>query len=273
MVKWNAQDYHRHSAAQFAWAQELIGKLDLTGTERVLDIGCGDGKVTAEIKQLVPDGGVVGVDKSEEMVRFAKDAFPIDKWPNLSFTVMDACELGFEAEFDVVFSNATLHWIIDHRPVLQGIARALVPGGCCLLQMGGRGNAQTILETITSGPCFERWGHYFADMPLPYGWYGPDDYIPWLKEAGLTPLRVELLPRDMTQPSAEGLAGWVHGLAGWVRTTWMPYTQCVPESEREHFVADIVDTYLARYPLDAQGLAHVPMVRLEVEALKEADKE
>ena len=263
MIKWNAKDYHSHSAAQLIWAREMIDKLMLIGNERVLDIGCGDGKVTAEIAQLVPDGVVVGIDKSEDMICFARDAFPSDKWPNLSFMVMDACNLLIEGEFDCVFSNATLHWIIDHRPVLQGIARALSPGGRCLLQMGGRGNAQSILESITTGSCHKRWGHYFEDLPFPYAWYGPDDYMPWLEEAGMTPLRMELLPRDMTQSGAEGLAGWV-------RTTWMPYTQCVPENERERFIADVVDAHLARYPLDDQGLAHVPMIRLEVEAVKES---
>ena len=263
MIRWNAHDYNSNSTAQLIWAREMIDKLALNGNERVLDIGCGNAKVTSEIALLVPNGVVVGIDKSEDMICFARDTFTSEKWPNLSFMVMDACDLLFEGEFDYVFSNATLHWIIDHRPVLQGIAKALSPGGHCLLQMGGRGNAQFILESITTGLCHKRWGHYFTDIPFPYGWYGPDDYIPWLKEAGLKSLRVELLARDMTQPGADGLAGWI-------RTTWMPYIHCVPENERDLFIAEVVDAYLARFPLDDKGLAHVAMVRLEVEAVKES---
>ncbi len=263
MARWNPLDYQGNSEAQLQWARELIGKLDLMPDERVLDIGCGDGKVTAEIARIVTDGRAVGIDSSEDMIRFAVDSFPPDQWPNLSLAVMDASATEFDGEFDLVFSNATLHWIIDHRPVLSGIARALRPGGRCLLQMGGRGNASGIIEVLHSpGPLRERWGSRFEGMPFPYGFHGPEDYIPWLREAGMTAVRVELIERDMTQRGPEGLAGWV-------RTTWMPYTQRVPEEHRERFVMDVVDSYLQRHPLDDQGLAHVQMVRLEVEAVRQ----
>lgn len=262
MVKWDAADYHKHSSAQQEWARELIGKLSLTGSEHVLDVGCGDGKITAEIVGLVPDGSVVGVDTSEEMVRFAAETFPPQQWPNLSFRVMDASRLTFDREFDVVFSNATLHWVLDHGPVLRGIFRALKPGGRCLLQMAGKGNAQRFFETVLSaGPVVDKWGGYFADLSFPYGFYSPEEYTPWLQAAGLSPVRVELFPRDMTQQGAEGLAGWM-------RTTWLPYTQRIPEAEREQFVTDAVAHYVSCYPPDDQGLVHVPMSRLEVEAVK-----
>ena len=262
MVRWDAADYHKHSSAQHAWANELIGKLALSGSEHVLDLGCGDGKITAEIAGMVPDGAVVGVDKSPEMIRFASEAFPTDGFPNLSFRVMDASSLSFDSEFDTVFSNATLHWVLDHGPVLGGIVRALKPGGRCLLQMAGKGNAQRFFETVLSGgPVREAWGRYFADLDFPYGFYSPEQYTPWLEDAGLTPVRVEIFPRDMTQQGADGLAGWM-------RTTWLPYTQRIPEADRERFVADAVAHYVRCYPPDDQGLVHVPMSRLEVEALR-----
>lgn len=262
MVKWNASDYHRSSTAQQAWGQELIAKLSLAGDERILDVGCGDGKITAEIARLVPRGVVVGVDKSEEMIRFAHEAFPSDDWKNLSFAVMDASALAYDDEFDVVFSNAALHWVTDHGPVLEGIASALKPGGRCLLQMAGRGNASAFFDVaLSSGPAYERWGHHYADMPFPYGFYAPEEYTPWLVAAGLTPRRVELFARDMTQKGADGLAGWM-------RTTWMPYTDRIPEAEREQFITQAVAAYLDRYPADEQGLVHVAMSRLEVEATR-----
>ena len=111
---WNAADYHTSSPAQYLWAQELIAKLGLSGNERVLDIGCGDGKVTAEISRHLPGGNVTGVDNSPEMIRFACDHFPWTEYRNLSFVSMDARGLSYLEEFDVVFSNAALHWITDH---------------------------------------------------------------------------------------------------------------------------------------------------------------
>jgi trans-aconitate 2-methyltransferase len=261
MVKWDAVDYARNSTAQLGWARELIDKLDLSGSERVLDIGCGDGKVTAEIARIVTGGEVVGIDKSEDMVRFATASFPRDEWPNLSFACGNASELGYREQFAVVFSNATLHWVVDHPPVLRGIARALKPGGRTLLQMGGRGNAAEILSIVEEFRAGGRWAEHFAGFTHAYGFYGPEEYAEWLPKAGLRAVRAELIPKDMTQQGSDGLAGWV-------RTTWLPYTQRVPDHLREEFVSEVVQRYAERCPPDADGALHVKMVRLEVEAVK-----
>ncbi|MHB9028709.1 MAG: class I SAM-dependent methyltransferase [Candidatus Latescibacterota bacterium] len=265
MYHWNPSDYATHSSAQFAWARELIDKLALQGEERVLDIGCGDGKITAEIASLLPRGSVTGMDKSVEMIRFARGAFPRERHPNLSFLAADASALPFGKEFDVVFSNAALHWITDHRPVLAGIARNLRPGGRLLLQMGGKGNAASILAVLDELLREPAWSGYFEGFSFPYGFHSPEEYRGWLEEAGLTPRRVELIPKDMAQEGAEGLAGWV-------RTTWLPYTGRIPDKLREAFIREVVERSLARHPLDADGKAHVSMMRLEVEAGKESPK-
>src|SRR5262249_40878831 len=117
MTQWNAQDYSKNSSEQQKWARELIEKLAIRGDESVLDIGCGDGKVTAEIASRAGRGRVVGIDRSQQMIDFAGAAFPSGAHANLSFQRMDASELSFDREFNVVFSNAALHWIVDHRPV------------------------------------------------------------------------------------------------------------------------------------------------------------
>ena len=87
---WNAQDYAKNSANQFQWAKELIPKLKLRGNEALLDIGCGDGKITAEVAGCLPEGRAVGVDSSEKMINLARSSFPMKEFPNLSFQVMDA---------------------------------------------------------------------------------------------------------------------------------------------------------------------------------------
>ena len=146
--QWDARDYEKNSAQQRLWAHELIRKLELRGDETVLDVGCGDGKVTAEIAACVPAGRVVGIDLSGDMIFLAQARFPAGDYSNLRFQQEDANRLPFEGEFDVVFSTATLHWLCDHRPALQGIARSLKPGGKILLQMGGKGNAAGIVAVI-----------------------------------------------------------------------------------------------------------------------------
>jgi trans-aconitate 2-methyltransferase len=259
--QWDAQDYANNSGQQQLWGRELWGKLNLQGHESLLDIGCGDGKVTAEIAVHLPAGRVVGVDLSAEMVRLAQERFPQAAHPNLRFEQADASRLPFRAEFDVVFSNAVLHWVIDHRPVLRGINEALKPGGKALLQFGGAGNNAEMMALLAVQTRTPRWAGYFEGFGVPYGFYGVEEYRAWLREAGLTSIRVELIPKDMVHAGREGLAGWV-------RTTKLPYTQRLPEALREPFINELLDSYLAKFPVDAQGQAHQGMVRLEVEATR-----
>ncbi|MCK5217701.1 MAG: methyltransferase domain-containing protein [Methanosarcinales archaeon] len=95
MYKWNAKEYANFSAEQQKWAEELLSKLALKGNERVLDIGCGDGKITAGIAQLLPEGSVLGIDNSKEMIRFAKENFPLEQFTNLTFELEDARTLSY----------------------------------------------------------------------------------------------------------------------------------------------------------------------------------
>lgn len=261
VYRWDATDYAQHSAAQFTWAQELIDHLSLQGHEVLLDIGCGDGRVSAKIADRVPHGQVIGIDSSREMITRAQATFPPTRHPNLRFDVMDAMHLIYDDAFDIVFSNAALHWVRDHRAVLLGVARSLRSGGRLLFQMGGKGNADAIIGVLNEVMHRPAWGSFFRDFAFPYTFYGPDDYLCLLAEADLQACRVELITRDMQQ-AGEG------GLAGWLRTTWLPYTARVPPERRTTFIADVASAYVAVHPTSAQGTVHVKMVRLEVEAVK-----
>jgi SAM-dependent methyltransferase len=119
--EFDGEQYRRASAHQKEWGARLIEELKLTGDERVLDLGCGDGALTARIAALAPRGRALGIDASAGMIASARRLSA----PNLEFRLLDINDLRCEAEFDVVFSNATLHWVRDHRPVLAGIRRGL----------------------------------------------------------------------------------------------------------------------------------------------------
>ncbi|MDD1694629.1 MAG: methyltransferase domain-containing protein [Methanoregula sp.] len=260
---WNPAEYHKSSAAQQQWAQELIAKLGLRGNERVLDIGCGDGKVTAEIARNLPDGFVTGLDSSPDMIRFACDHFPRSEYRNLSFIQADARALQFSGEFDVVFSAAALHWIPDHIPVLAGIARSLRPQGKLLIQMGGKGNAE---QALGAGDIVQKrpeWKEYFRDFSFRFGFFDSTEYRAWLIASGFEPLRVELIPKDMTYASRQDFAAWI-------RTTWLPWMSRLPENRQSGYIEAVMDEYLKKYPADSDGTIHIRMVRLEAEARKPA---
>jgi trans-aconitate methyltransferase len=258
--QWNPADYAQHSQGQERWARELLSLMSLRPQESVLDVGCGDGRITAQIAGLVPNGRVVGIDRSAEMIGFAKEHFPAEQLPNLRFLQADASALPFDAEFDAVFSNAVLHWILDHKPVLAGISRSLRPGGRCVLQMGGKGNGADVVRAFDVCLAEAKWQ---AAQPsaIPYGFHDAADYCIWLQEAGLQPDSVELIEKDMIHASREAFTGWL-------RTAWLPYTTRVPDDRRNDLLESVTDCYIRDIPPDGEGRVHVRMIRLQVLAHK-----
>lgn len=261
VYKWDPRDYHKNSSSQQRWAQELLAKLNLKGSEKILDIGCGDGKITAELCARVPRGLVVGIDNSKEMIDFAQELFPVCEFPNLVFRCGDAMDLNFSNEFDVVVSFACLHWIIDHRPVLKGIERSLRPSGRAVLQFGGKGNFASFLAVVEQLISDRKWSRYFEGFSFPWGFYEPGEYKTWLEGAGLRAIRVRLVKKDMAHEGENGLQGWL-------RSTWLPYTNAVPGALRQAFIEELTRRYIERYPIDSKGFVHVEAVRLEVLAEK-----
>lgn len=260
-ARWNAAEYAANSAVQQTWARELIAKLNLRGDERILDVGCGDGKVTAEIARAVPRGAVTGIDASAEMIAFAKETFPRGKFSNLEFRVMDARKIRLARRFDLVFSNAALHWVDDHEQFLRGAAAALGVGGRLVVSCGGKGNAHDVFVALRPEMRLKQWREFFRKIPEPYFFYAPDAYKKWLAKARFQTHSIRLAPKDATYPG-------VNGFSAWLRTTWIPYVQRVPPSAREEFIAAIARRYLAKHPPDVENKVHVKMVRLEIDAVK-----
>ena len=260
MYKWNAQDYAQHSSGQEALARELLNMMELKADDRVLDVGCGDGKITALIADRLPQGTTVGVDLSADMIAFATEQYQRHA-ANLSFQCADAGALPFAAEFSVLFSSAALHWVRDHRPVIAGIARALKPGGRYFLQMGGAGNVERMIAAFEQVMRKPRWSSAFRNFESTYGFHNAADYRQWLSVAGLVVDDAVLLEKWMSHTHREAFVGWL-------RSAWHPYTSWVEPETRDAFIEEVADEYLATHPADRQGIIRVRMVRLQVHGSK-----
>lgn len=261
MYQWNAEDYARHSSGQEAWGAELLASLELRADDEVLDVGCGDGRLTAAIASRVPKGRVVGVDSSIDMVRHASARFVGAAHSNLHFEQADAAALPFADAFTVVFSNAALHWVRDHGPVISGIARALRPGGRLVAQMGGAGNVATVIASFEAVMQQPRWGSDFRGFESTYGFHHPQDYASWLSAAGFEVHEARLIPKDMVHADRAAFVGWL-------RSAWHPYTSPVGAADRPAFIEAVAAEFLAANPADAEGRIHVPTMRLQVRARK-----
>lgn len=171
MADWNAGRYHEISSPQQNWGRRVLERLPLAGHEAVLDIGCGTGRLTEQLARRVPQGRVVGLDRSEAMLSTAA-AWLRQHAPATALVLADGAALPFRRAFDAVFSGATFHWIHDHGALFRSIITALKPGGRLVAQCGGAGNlalfyARTdrLMRDPRFARYFEEWAEptYFAD--------------------------------------------------------------------------------------------------------------
>jgi trans-aconitate methyltransferase len=141
--EWDGAAYHRVSEPQFRWGLRVLEGLALRGDERALDAGAGTGRLTAELLARLPRGAVVAQDVSRNMLAQAR-AHLARFGARVSFREQDLLDLEDEAAFDLVFSTATFHWVLDHERLFARLFRALRPGGRLVAQCGGAGNLQAL---------------------------------------------------------------------------------------------------------------------------------
>jgi trans-aconitate 2-methyltransferase len=177
---WDAATYDRISVPQQRWAAEQLDRLHLTGDEVVLDAGCGSGKITLELARRVPQGVIYGVDVAPSMVRHAQEALG-DR--GTAFC-QDLAELELPEPVDVVFSNATFHWIPDHDALFAALHRNMKPGARLVAQCGGRGNIDEFRRVADEVAFSQPFAEYFADWQRPWNYATAEDTAERLERAG-----------------------------------------------------------------------------------------
>jgi trans-aconitate 2-methyltransferase len=200
-VDWNARTYHRVAAPQEEWGREVLARLELTGDERVLDAGCGSGRVTRLICELVPDGHVIGIDGSPSMIEHAREELA-EFGDRVELRVGDLLELELAEPVDAIFSNATFHWILDHERLFARLFAALRPGGALEAQCGGKGNVAEWKRVLESLQGDERFADYLAGMPAVSNFASVGDTRDRLERAGfeVEPRAVWLERRTVEPP-------------------------------------------------------------------------
>jgi trans-aconitate 2-methyltransferase len=236
MTEWDAVEYARRSGLQEAMADEVLALLDLEGSERVLDVGCGDGKITAQVAARVPRGMVVGVDASQKMISFATTHFGPAVRPNLRFEVADVRRLSFKNEFNLVISFNALHWIPEQDGALRAIRSAITSDGRAQLRLvpaGERKSLENVVEEIRLSP---RWSAYFQEFHDPYLHLTPKQYGDLAERSGFRVLRIHTEAKAWDFKSREAFFAFCAvGCIEWTRR--------LAEAERPAFINDVLDGY------------------------------
>jgi SAM-dependent methyltransferase len=244
---WDPERYARNARFVADLGAPVVELLAPRAGERILDLGCGDGALTAKLAAMGCE--VIGVDSSAAQVEAARKL-------GLDARVMDGENLLFDGEFDAVFSNAALHWMRSPEAVIAGVWRALRPHGRFVAEFGGDGCVAKIRKALVEALNLRGIDGKTADS-----WYFPtvEDYSGKLKTSGFSINYIALIPRPTPLPG---------DITGWLETFAEGFTSCLPPPERLAYIAEVRE---ALRPLlcDEEGKWTADYVRLRLAAVKQ----
>jgi trans-aconitate 2-methyltransferase len=192
---WNAEDYDRTNAGIIALGEEVLERLELGGSETVLDAGAGTGAVSQLLAARLPRGRVIALDAAPQMVAFARERFAVADNVEVVEADLSDFDLGGR-RVDAVLSTATFHWVKDHRALWDGLRAVMVDGAQLEAQCGGEGNIASVLAVVDELSEREPFAEYLSDWQ-PHNFAGPAETERRMREAGFSEVHAWLEPRPI----------------------------------------------------------------------------
>lgn len=254
---WNAQTYKNNSHSQMNAAHQALKRITLRGNERVLDVGCGDGKVTAAIAEQVVGGVVIGVDVSKSMIDFATRSFSDLK--NLRFQKIDVADMRFSDDFDVVVSFSAVQWFLDQKKAFSHIFRSLKSGGAFLMALPS-GYPEPLQQALDDLVTDDKWQKYFTRFRLGQVFHTRDEYEAILREQGFHQIIVEEVPAYDRFTNRDAFKDFVQ--------QWLPHLVPIPKEEHERFMTELMDRYEHYQAPEADGSVWFNKTQIEAVAKK-----
>jgi SAM-dependent methyltransferase len=244
---WDASLYESDHAFVWKYGADLLPLLNPQPGERILDLGCGTGRLTAEIAATGAE--TLGIDSSLDMIGQARQ-----NYPKLKFQLADARTFTTAEPFDAIFSNAALHWIREARAAVQTIYRALKPGGRLVAEFGGKGNNAKVIEALKEAGA--------SDPLLTFYFPAIGEYAGILESEGFEVRFATLFdrPTELEDP--------VRGLEQWLLMFQQKALAAIPPQAREKAFRQIEDQ--VRPELFYEGKWHIDYRRIRVVAAKNA---
>lgn len=247
---WNAKNYSENSNLQYGLATSALNHCHFQNDDAVLDIGCGDGRITTLITEKVPAGHVIGIDASAAMIQHA--AKFEKKYSNLSFEQQEATQLNFNHVFNWITSFSCLHWIKNQRAVWEGIYQALKTGGKAVVLFYKR--HPYLWDTIDSLMTKPQWKPYFKDfhtaLHTPEYECSKEEYAEILQDCGFKIISMEEETRMYVFEDRQELEDFI--------AAWLPHLSRIPEAQKNIFMEELCNDYFQIIPLESTGQAKMP---------------
>jgi trans-aconitate 2-methyltransferase len=236
VFEFDGNKYKKASAHQKEWGNKIISEFKFKGNEKILDLGCGDGVLTKQLSDLVPDGYVLGIDSSQGMINTARE---IESF-NMSFQLLNINDIDFKDEFDIVFSNAALHWIINHKKLLTNTCKALKKNGIVRFNFAGDGNCSTFFTVIKKVMGLNEFKDNFKDFQWP--WYMPaiNEYKVLVDTCDFNDIRIWEENADRFFPTKDDMIKWID------QPSIVPFLKLVNKKKKEKFRNIVVDEMVKR---------------------------
>lgn len=253
-----AEYYDKKAQIQQERALENLTGWTFEETDLVLDIGSGNGYVTANIAKHVPYGKVIGLDIDPLMWSFSNVKYPPGEYPNLEFVQGNACELNYFEAFNKITSFATLSWIPveQHQKIFDGIARALKPNGKALLRMSAEGKRpfNEVIENVCKDV---KWDSYFTEYRSPAAYQSEEKLRTMSSQSNLKVIRIIDSTKTASYPTKEAFYDWL--------MTWEPHRNYIPEQLRKDFMYEVIDRYYEEMKFSNAITITLPGILIEAE--------
>ena len=255
--EFDGEKYKAASSHQREWGTSLISQLSLRGNEKILDLGCGDGSLTEQLSLLVPNGKVLGIDTSMGMIKTAKKI----SRDNLEFVQMDINNLNFSDEFDIIYSNAALHWVKDHHRLLHNSYTALKTDGIILWDFGSDGNTVNFLEVIQRNITDNDYRDYFKNFEFPWFLPSKKQYEKIISNIGYSDFAITEVNRDRFFPTSDEMVKWID------QPCIVPFMERIPDVIKDTFRKTVIEQMLEKTQ-QPDGTCFETFRRLQVYAKK-----
>ena len=249
-------DYYHGVESDLSDLEPILSNGFMDGAENVLDVGCGDGKLTALVAKAFPEKKIVGCDISVNMIKFAQEKFPAAEYPNLSFVVKDACDLNYASEFDRVVSFSSLHWIKDQKVALRSIYEALKPGGKVYIRATPKSSNNDYKTICMKVIMSFKWMTQFMGYKSDSSFHSERDYKKILTSVGFHVDHMEQKNHETVIKDRAAFNTFIRGV--------LTLLTHLPENKRGAFIDDYYDELVSYGNVDEQGAVHFYFDRVEM---------